>query len=108
MFNLLTPPGPIGCDGAFPALVVRGGECEYDINQTVTGWVAVALALTLVLWSWWFAAGWLLRPLSAAARTVSRFGPQNLGERLLYDSGPDPLKELTDALDDALDRLAAG
>jgi signal transduction histidine kinase len=107
VFNLLSSPGPNGC-GAFPALLVRGGECDYDITQSVTGWVAVALALALVGWSWWFAAGWLLRPLSTAARTVSRFGPQNLGERILYDSGPDPLKELTDALDDALDRLAAG
>ena len=50
----------------------------------------------------------LLRPLSTAAAGVSRFGPQNLGERIRLDSGPDPFKGLTDALDDALDRLAAG
>ena len=54
------------------------------------------------------ASGWLLRPLSAAAETVRRLGPQNLGERIRLEGGPDPFKELADALDDALDRLAAG
>ena len=107
--NLLSPIGYNYCGGPLPTLLVGGGgSCDYTNIQTVTGWTTVALVLALILGSWWFAAGWLLRPLSAAARTVRRFGPQNLGERLLYDSSPDPLKELTDALDDALDRLAAG
>jgi signal transduction histidine kinase len=108
VFNLLSSPGPLDCDGAFPALLVRGGGCQYSTTQTATGWVAVVLVLALVGWSWWFAAGWLLRPLSTAAQAISRFGPHNLGERILLDSAPDPLKKLADALDDALDRLAAG
>jgi signal transduction histidine kinase len=106
--NLVTPPGPMGCDSAFPTLLVPRAGCDYDPSQTATGWVAVVLVLALVLWSWWFASGWLLRPLSTAAQAISRFGPHNLGERILLDSAPDPLKRLTDALDDALDRLAAG
>jgi signal transduction histidine kinase len=108
VFNLLSPPGPLGCDSAIPALLVPRAGCDYDPTQTATGWVAVVLVLALVLGSWWFAAGWLLRPLSTAAQAISRFGPHNLGERILLDSAPDPLKRLTDALDDALDRLAAG
>jgi signal transduction histidine kinase len=108
VFNLLSSPGPLDCDGALPALLVRSGGCQYDTTQTATGWVAVVLALTLVGWSWWFASGWLLRPLSTAAQAIGRFGPHNLGERILLDSAPDPFKGLTDALDDALDRLAAG
>jgi signal transduction histidine kinase len=108
VFNLVSSPGPLGCDSAFPTLLVPRAGCDYNPSQTATGWVAVVLVLALVLWSWWFASGWLLRPLSTAAQAISRFGPHNLGERILLDSAPDPLKRLTDALDDALDRLAAG
>jgi signal transduction histidine kinase len=69
---------------------------------------AVILVLGLIAWSWWLVAGWMLRPLSAAAGTVRRLGPHNLGQRIRLVSGPDPYKELADAIDDALDRLAAG
>jgi signal transduction histidine kinase len=106
--NLLSPPGPLDCNSAFPDLLVPSAGCIYDPTQTATGWVAIVLVLSLIVWSWWFASGWLLRPLSTAAQAVSRFGPHNLGERIHLDSAPDPLKGLTDALDDALDRLAAG
>jgi signal transduction histidine kinase len=64
--------------------------------------------LGLIAWSWWLIAGWMLRPLSATAHTVRRLGPHNLGQRIRLVSGPDPYKELSDAIDDALDRLAAG
>jgi signal transduction histidine kinase len=62
----------------------------------------------LIAWSWWLVAGWMLRPLSATAHTVRRLGPHNLGQRIRLVSSPDPYKELADAIDDALDRLAAG
>jgi len=69
---------------------------------------AVILVLCLIAWSWWLIAGWMLRPLSATARTVRGLGPHNLGQRIRLVSGPDPYKELADAIDGALDRLAAG
>jgi len=40
------------------------------------------IVLALAPWGWWFAAGRLLRPLSATAETVRRLGPQNLGQRI--------------------------
>jgi signal transduction histidine kinase len=58
-----------------------------------------------LLWGHWLVAGWMLRPI---AETVRRLGPQNLGQRIRLTGGSDALKELADALDDALDRLAAG
>jgi signal transduction histidine kinase len=65
-------------------------------------------AIAALPWSWWLLAGWALSPLKATAETVRRLGPQNLGQRIGLDGGNDQFKELADAIDDALDRLAAG
>ncbi|MGH3274095.1 MAG: sensor histidine kinase [Streptosporangiaceae bacterium] len=76
-----------------------------------TGWLyllPVVLTLGVIAWGWWLIAGWMLRPLSATAHTVRHFGPHNLAQRIRLVSGPDPYKELADAIDDALDRLAVG
>jgi len=56
----------------------------------------------------WFWAGRLLAPLTDTAQTVSQLGPQNLGQRIRRGGPPDALRELADAIDDALDRLASG
>jgi signal transduction histidine kinase len=65
-------------------------------------------ALMLIGWALWMLAGRLLRPLSSTAQMVRQLGPQNLGQRIRMTGGQDPLKELADALDGAMDRLAAG
>jgi signal transduction histidine kinase len=64
--------------------------------------------VALMVWSFWLLAGWALGPLKATAETVRRLGPQNLGQRIGLTSTDDQFKELADAIDDALDRLAAG
>jgi signal transduction histidine kinase len=93
----------------FPALTSPNGDgCSSQMQGIVYGAAALTIILILVAWSWWLLAGWALRPLSATAETVRRLGPQNLGQRIQLTGGADALKELADALDDALDRLAAG
>jgi signal transduction histidine kinase len=74
----------------------------------VYGVIIMVVAIALMVWGWWLLAGWALAPLKATAETVRRLGPQNLGQRIGLTSGDDQFKELADAIDDALDRLAAG
>src|SRR5262249_60430880 len=68
----------------------------------------LAAGLMLAGWGCWRLAGRLLRPLTDLAGTVSQLGPQNLGQRIRMTGAADPLKELADAVDAALDRLVAG
>jgi signal transduction histidine kinase len=103
---LFSPQYYYGCS-SFPPWPNNNG-CSYSALSTVA-WVAGSLlVVVLVVCGWWLVAGWVLRPLSATAETVRRLAPQNLGQRIRLGGGADALKELGDAIDDALDRLAAG
>jgi signal transduction histidine kinase len=109
--NLFIQSGYYGCGGlqsVLPALPAPEGGCYYSAATHVFGVVVMIVVITLMVWSWWLLAGWVLGPLKATAETVRRLGPQNLGQRIGLASGDDQFKQLADAIDDALDRLAAG
>ena len=110
--NLFIHQGFYDCGGVqsvFPALPAPAdGACAYIGAAHVSGVVFMVVAIALMIWGWWLLAGWVLGPLKATAETVRRLGPQNLGQRIGLASGEDQFKELADAIDDALDRLAAG
>lgn len=91
-----------------PELPPSSVPCSYSGPVAFVGLVIMVALLALTVWGWWRLAGWALQPLSATAETVRRLGPQNLGQRIGLDGATDTFKELADALDDALDRLAAG
>jgi signal transduction histidine kinase len=84
--------------------------CYPPFSSTTHTWVLVALVAVVLLaaWAWWVVAGRTLRPLSQTVQTVRQLGPQNLRQRIRMTGSADVLKELADALDDALDRLVAG
>ncbi|WP_187366375.1 sensor histidine kinase [Trebonia kvetii] len=106
--NVLISPGIYPCGGfSFPAVPSTSG-CAYSVPVRLVSLAGAAVVLVLLGWIWWLVAGLVLQPLTATADTVRRLGPQNLGQRIRLISGPDQYKGLTDAIDDALDRLAAG
>jgi signal transduction histidine kinase len=97
--------------GCFPAGLFGGSVCTGPFStHTVALIVVLSLpALMLAGWALWIVAGRLTWPLSATADTVRQLGPQNLGQRIrMTGAAGDSLKELADAIDEALDRLAAG
>jgi signal transduction histidine kinase len=110
--NLFIHQGYYGCGGiqsVLPALPAPAdGPCSYTGAEHVYGVIIMVAAIALTVWGCWLLAGWALSPLKDTAETVRRLGPQNLGQRIGLASGEDQFKELADAIDDALDRLAAG
>src|SRR5262249_5135979 len=88
--------------------LAQGCSPGYSLLLRVVLLVLVVAALRLAGWGCWRLAGRLLRPLTDLAGTVSQLGPQNLGQRIRMTGAADPLKELADAVDAALDRLVAG
>ena len=96
--------------GCFPDGPFGGQNCAGAFSTPAEVGILLLAPVTLLLIAWllWTVAGRLLRPLSATAENVRRFGPANLGQRIRMNGADDPLKELADALDGALDRLAAG
>jgi signal transduction histidine kinase len=108
IYNVWFASTYVECSASFAVLPSIHDDCVYSGAEKAWYLLAVIVLLGLIAWSWWLVAGWMLRPLAATAHTVRRLGPHNLGQRIRLVSGPDPYKELADAIDDTLDRLAAG
>jgi signal transduction histidine kinase len=112
IYHVFFPSGYQYCGGLQSVLLALpspdGGCSSYSDPARITSFIIMIAGLALTIWSWWRIADWALGPLSATAETVRRLGPQNLGQRIGLSSDDDQFKELADAIDDALDRLAAG
>jgi signal transduction histidine kinase len=86
-------------------------DCNYDNWNPLSRLAIILIAVACLAASvacFWFLARRLLRPLRDAADDVRRVGPQNLGQRIAITGAGDEFRELADALNVALDRVAAG
>lgn len=95
----------------YPCLNLPGAYQCAGFETWPTRFISIGLAAAVLAgsaWAWWFLTSQLLRPLRLAADAVRRVDPQNLAQRIRMTGATDELKELTDALDEALDRIAAG
>jgi signal transduction histidine kinase len=105
--NLWFGGNAYGCSNPQPWLP-GSGQCTYDIGTRLLYLPVIAAAVLLLLWINWLLAEAALRPLRAIAEQVRGLGPQNMSQRIALGGGHDELKDLADALDGVLDRLAAG
>ena len=94
--------------GARPPFLPTNSGCGYDVTARLVYFPALVVFVVLLVWLNWSLAGVALRPLRAIAAQVRVLGPQNMSQRIALGGGHDELKDLSDALDSVLDRLAAG
>jgi signal transduction histidine kinase len=77
---------------------------ELHLSMTMAAWTAVVVALLIAAAH--LGAGWLVRPLSSIATTLSSFAPDRKGQRLPADRGaPHEAKIIADAVNRYLQRL---
>jgi len=112
VYNLLeilhNGSGFLSCGSGVSGLVSRFNGCRSPnyhwgyalIELLVLAAVASAAAYGLARWVTW--------PVRSMAQTVGRFGPNSLGLRLRATGPRDETRELAEAIDAMLDRLADG
>ncbi|MFL6118171.1 ATP-binding protein [Actinophytocola sp.] len=80
----------------------------WPVPLRVLGVVSVVVGTVLLVWLVRGVARGTSRPLEAMTDIVRQLSPQNLGQRIRHRGRRSEIRELADALDDMLDRVAAG
>jgi signal transduction histidine kinase len=84
-----------------------GNNCGASFSVGLA-WFELVLATLIVLGIGWLLARWALFPVRAMAGTVAKLGPTSLDVRLRATGPPDETRQLSDAIDQLLDRVAVG
>jgi signal transduction histidine kinase len=96
----------LGCNSA---LIKAADACSFGATHISLARVVLSVLLLIALVA--LAVGlalWALRPIQELTAMVARLGPQNLAERAPLGAGSDETARLAAALNDMMDRLAAG
>ncbi|HYY79473.1 MAG TPA: histidine kinase dimerization/phospho-acceptor domain-containing protein, partial [Actinomycetes bacterium] len=84
-----------------------GNNCGRSFSVGLA-WFELVLAGLIVLGIGWLLARWALFPVGAMAGTVAKLGPTSLDVRLRATGPRDEARQLSDAIDQLLDRVAVG
>jgi signal transduction histidine kinase len=93
------------CGGSWQQL---GNACDPASYSPTLAWVELLAVTAIALGLAYLLGRWIVQPVRQLAETVSRFGPNALGLRLRAGGPPDETRQLSDAIDAMLDRLAEG
>lgn len=84
-------------------------QCQpWPTPYQVLGVAGVVVGAAVLLWLLRGVTRRLTVPLKTMTETVRELGPQNLGQRLRQRGARNEIRELAEALDDMLDRMATG
>src|SRR6266571_3348002 len=84
-----------------------GNNCGRSFSVGLA-WFELVLVGLIVLGVGWLLARWALFPVRAMAGTVAKLGPTSLDVRLRATGPSDETRQLSDAIDQLLDRVAVG
>ncbi|HEY2985489.1 MAG TPA: HAMP domain-containing sensor histidine kinase, partial [Jatrophihabitantaceae bacterium] len=84
-----------------------GNNCGASFSVGLA-WFELVLVGLIVLGIGWLLARWALYPVRAMAGTVAKLGPTSLDVRLRATGPSDETRQLSDAIDHLLDRVAVG
>jgi signal transduction histidine kinase len=101
----------VACTSGGPCSVEAepgAGWCSPVLGVPVVHLVLLALGASVIVLLGWAAGVWALQPVRAAAQVVGSVGPHNLGLRIRARGPADELRQLSDAVDAMMDRVAAG
>jgi signal transduction histidine kinase len=91
------------------AVISATNSCSFGVRHfTVFSYVLMVVLVALTVGLAVVISNWALRPVRALTEMVRRLGPQNLAERSPVVANRDETSQLAGALNDMMDRLAAG
>jgi signal transduction histidine kinase len=93
------------CGGTWEQL---GNSCDPANYSPTLAWVELLSVTAIAFGIAYLLARWVVQPVRQIADTVGRFGPNALGLRLRAEGPRDETRQLSDAVDAMLDRLAEG
>jgi signal transduction histidine kinase len=98
----------LGCGDGALLYVDEFNGCDGSSFHAAYVWLELGVSTVVAVVAAYGLARWVTLPIRGIAETVGRFGPNSLGLRLRTKGPRDETRQLSDAIDAMLDRLAEG